>query len=75
MKNFLIFLLLIFVHENIYAQSANKLKKELLSSIEQKSEELITISDNIWEAAEVAFREAKSSQYLIEYAKKKWVYC
>ena len=70
MKNFLIFLLLIFVHENIYAQSANKLKKELLSSIEQKSEELITISDNIWEAAEVAFREAKSSQYLIEYAKK-----
>ena len=50
------------------SQSANKLKKELLNSIEQKSLELTTLSDNIWEAAEVAFREDKSAEYLIEYA-------
>ena len=52
------------------SQSANKLKKELLNSIEQKSSELTALSDKIWEAAEVAFREEKSSEYLIKYAKE-----
>jgi aminobenzoyl-glutamate utilization protein B len=46
------------------------LKKELLNSIEKKSDELITMSDNIWHAAEVAFREQKSAEYLIAYAKQ-----
>ena len=55
---------------SINAQSVNKLKKELLNSIEQKSDELITMSDNIWHAAEVAFREEKSAEYLIAYAKQ-----
>ena len=45
---------------SVQSQSANKLKKELLNSIEQKTTELTTLSDNIWEAAEVAFREDKS---------------
>ena len=49
---------------------ANKLKKDLLNSIDQKSNDLISISDNIWEAAEVAFREEKSADYLIDYAEK-----
>ena len=49
----------------LQAQSVNKLKKELLNSLEQKSTALISISDNIWEAAEVAFRETKSAEYLI----------
>jgi len=53
---------------SVQSQSANKLKKELLNSIEQKTTELTTLSDNIWEAAEVAFREDKSAEYLIEYA-------
>jgi len=52
------------------SQSANKLKKELLNSIEQKSLELTALSDKIWEAAEVAFREEKSSEYLIRYAEE-----
>ena len=52
------------------SQSANKLKKELLNSIEQKSSELTALSDKIWEAAEVAFREEKSSEYLIKYAEE-----
>ena len=51
------------------SQSVNKLKKELLNSLEQKSSELTKLSDNIWEAAEVAFREEKSAEYLINYAK------
>ena len=51
------------------SQSVNKLKKELLNSLEQKSIELTKLSDNIWEAAEVAFREEKSAEYLINYAK------
>ena len=55
---------------SINAQSVNKLKKELLNSINEKSDELITMSDNIWQAAEVAFREQKSAEYLITYAKQ-----
>ena len=70
MKNFLPTLILMLSFGTINAQSVNKLKKQLLSSIEQKSDELITISDNIWHLAEVAFREEKSAQYLMEYAKQ-----
>ena len=69
MKNFLPILILMLSFGTINAQSVNKLKKQLLSSIEQKSDELITMSDNIWHAAELAFREEKSAQYLMEYAK------
>ena len=54
----------------VNSQSANKLKKELLNSIEQKSSELTALSDKIWAAAEVAFREEKSSEYLIKYAEE-----
>ena len=54
----------------VNSQSANKLKKELLNSIEQKSSELTVLSDKIWAAAEVAFREEKSSEYLIKYAEE-----
>ena len=57
MKNYLPILILILSIGSINAQSTNKLKKDLLNSIDQKSNDLISISDNIWEAAEVAFRE------------------
>ena len=70
MKNFLLILILMLSYGSINAQSANKLKKELLNSINQKSDELITISDNIWKAAEVAFREEKSAEYLMAYARQ-----
>ena len=52
------------------SQSVNKLKKQLVIRIEQKSSELTKLSDNIWEAAEVAFREEKSAEYLIELCKR-----
>ena len=54
----------------VNSQSANKLTKELLNSIEQKSSELTALSDKKWAAAEVAFREEKSSEYLIKYAEE-----
>ena len=55
MKNFLPILIAMLSLGGMYAQGVNKLKKELLNSIEKKSDELITMSDNIWYAAEVAF--------------------
>jgi len=68
MKKFLITLLTTLTIISAQSQSTNKLKKELLNSIEQKKDELTSLSDKIWEAAEVAFRENKSAEYLIEYA-------
>jgi len=68
MKKFLITLLTTLTIISAQSQSTNKLKKELLYSIEQKTDELTSLSDKIWEAAEVAFRENKSAEYLIEYA-------
>jgi aminobenzoyl-glutamate utilization protein B len=68
MKKFLITLLTTLTIISAQSQSTNKLKKELLNSIEQKADELTSLSDKIWEAAEVAFRENKSAEYLIEYA-------
>ena len=68
MKKFLITLLTTLTIISAQSQSTNKLKKELLNSIEQKTDELTSLSDKIWEAAEVAFRENKSAEYLIEFA-------
>ena len=68
MKKFLTILFATITILSVQSQSASKLKKELLNSIEQKTTELTTLSDNIWEASEVAFREHKSAEYLIKYA-------
>ena len=70
MKKFLPILLLTLSAFTLHSQSVNKLKKELLNSLEQKSSALISVSDKIWEAAEVAFREEKSAEYLIQYAEE-----
>ena len=70
MKKFIPILLLSISTFTLHSQSVNKLKKELLNSLEQKSSALISVSDNIWEAAEVAFREEKSAEYLIQYAEE-----
>ena len=68
MKQIFTILLISISFASVQSQSVNKLKKELLSSIDQKTSDLTSLSDKIWEAAEVAFREDKSSEYLIEYA-------
>jgi aminobenzoyl-glutamate utilization protein B len=43
-------------------------KPVALQSIEKHSADLITISDKIWAAAEIAFHEKQSHQYLADYA-------
>jgi len=68
MKQIFTILLLSISFITVQSQSANKLKKELLSSIDEKTSDLTSLSDKIWEAAEVAFREDKSAEYLMEYA-------
>ena len=68
MKNLLSIVFFIGSTFLLNSQSVNKLKKDLLNSIEEKTLELTSLSDKIWEAAEVAFREDKSAEYLIEYA-------
>ena len=68
MKNLLSIVFVIGSTFLLNSQSINKLKKDLLNSIEEKTLELTSLSDKIWEAAEVAFREDKSAEYLIEYA-------
>ena len=68
MQKFITILLLVFSFLSAQSQSANKLKKQLVNSIDMKTSDLTSLSDKIWEAAEVAFREDKSAEYLIEYA-------
>ena len=68
MKNLLSIVFVIGSTFLLNSQSVNKLKKDLLNSIEEKTLELTSLSDKIWEAAEVAFREDKSAEYLIEFA-------
>ena len=66
----LIFLsfVLTFTSIQLFAQSVNKIKKEIQASVEQQKEQLISTSDAIWEAAETSLVEFKSSKQLKDYA-------
>ena len=73
MKIFSSFLILVF--SSIYSESfatsnIKKDKKTIINSIESQKERLIEISDKIWEAAEPALLEFKSSKYLSDYAEE-----
>ena len=48
----------------IYSQDYNQTKKNIIKSIENHEEEIIKISDKIWELAETAFNEHESSKLL-----------
>lgn len=52
----------------IYSQDYNQTKKNIVKSIENHEEEIIKISDKIWELAETAFNEHESSKLLSDYA-------
>lgn len=43
-------------------------KKAIVQSVEKHQKDLISISDQIWEAAEIAFQETKSAKLLADYA-------
>ncbi|MBL4604313.1 MAG: amidohydrolase [Flavobacteriaceae bacterium] len=71
MRRTLLTLLILFVSVNSYAQKGlSKNKKALLASVEKHKKELIRISDNIWNLAETAFEETKSSEILASYAEQ-----
>ena len=52
----------------VYSQDYNQTKKNIIQSIENHEEEIIKISDKIWELAETAFNEHESSKLLSDYA-------
>ena len=62
-------LLMGFTLVTLNAQNKKALKKEVIVSVETQKDELITVSDKIWAAAEIAFQEKISSQTLIDYAR------
>ncbi|MEI9917390.1 MAG: amidohydrolase [Bacteroidota bacterium] len=64
MKNFLSVCLVI-VAFSAYSQ---KNKKAVIQSIDARTQEMTTISDKIWAAAETAFNESQSSKILADYA-------
>ena len=53
---------------SVYSQDYNQTKKNIIQSIENHEEEIIKISDKIWELAETAFNEHESSKLLSDYA-------
>ena len=64
----LVFGLLFFVNLHVFSQNLDETKKNIIKSIENHEEEIIKISDKIWELAETAFNEYESSKLLSDYA-------
>jgi aminobenzoyl-glutamate utilization protein B len=52
------------------AQKINKTKKQIIAAVDTHSQELIALSDSIWNYAETALVETKSSKLLADYAEK-----
>ena len=71
MKNISFIFLFIFSINIIFSQSnISDINQDILNSIEKHSSNLINISDEIWNLAETAFNEHKSSKILADYAIK-----
>jgi len=45
-------------------------KQAVFSSVDQHQDELIRLSDQIWEFAEIAYKEHKSAKVLADYAEQ-----
>ena len=71
MKKFISALsLCFFFFTSLATGKIDKDKKSIISILEAHKDRLIEISDNIWEAAEPALLEFKSSKYLWDYAEE-----
>ena len=71
MKKHILLVIILLLSMTTNAQKRmSKNKKALVNSIEKHKKNLIEISDNIWEAAEPALLEFKSSNYLSDYAEE-----
>ncbi len=64
------FLIAIMITTISYSQKLDKTKQNIISSVENHKQEIIEISDQIWELAELAFNEHESSKILSDYAEK-----
>ena len=64
----LVFGLLFFVNPHVFSQNLDEPKKNIIKTDENHEEEIIKISDKIWELAETAFNEYESSKLLSDYA-------
>jgi aminobenzoyl-glutamate utilization protein B len=51
------------------AATDDPLKQEVIASVDAQAEALANLSDEIWRAAEIAFRETKSSDALVRHAR------
>ena len=60
----IILIAFIFVPDLLASTKIDKDKKTIINTLEAHKDRLIEISDNIWEAAEPALLEFKSSKYL-----------
>ncbi|MFP2996540.1 amidohydrolase [Spongiivirga sp. MCCC 1A20706] len=69
-KSILMVCLLFGLYTTGFAQKWTKNKKAVKQSVENHKTDLIAISDQIWEAAEIAFQEKKSSKLLADYAEQ-----
>ena len=71
MKNIKLSYILVLVYSITFSQNKlSKNKSSLLKSISNHQNELIKLSDKIWEAAETAFEETKSAELLASYAEQ-----
>nr|WP_299381774.1 amidohydrolase [Allomuricauda sp.] len=70
MKQFPTLLLFGLLTVSLSAQKMNSTKKAVIASVENHKENLIKLSDSIWEYAETAFNESKSAEVLASYAEK-----
>ena len=71
MKNIKLSYILVLVCSITFSQNKlSKNKSSLLKSISNHENELINLSDKIWEAAETAFEETKSAELLAFYAEQ-----
>ena len=74
MKQFLFILLSILFSSMVYSQKMDKTKQEIILSVENHKDEILSISDKIWELAEISFQEFESSKLLSDYAEKNGFY-
>ncbi|MEM9076491.1 MAG: amidohydrolase [Bacteroidota bacterium] len=70
MKKFLLLVVCALAFSAVKAQKLNSTKKSVIASVEAHKENLIKISDSIWEFAETAFNESQSAEVLAAYAEK-----
>lgn len=66
MKKLLLFFVMITTH--VSAQSTNELKSRVIERVEAHADDLIKLSDAIWEYAEIAFKENQSAKALSDFA-------